>query len=437
MEINIVQEGVKEDPIRSESIDTSNVNTSTIDVDPKEHTYSSPVKSRFEPFDISVVVTPKLEGGHCENDITKEEAMAVSPPHPDHESSVPDIIPNTSTEADVDVKEPRISGVSESSAESSSVPAPSSELLPQTSMKKSAGTISVPAKKPSNLVSNQTSFLPGSKPKTLVPALQLAAKAKEAEAAKALQREAERKRRELESKERSAKPAAIQSVSAHASRPMNSNISKPNFMKSTGGGKQVISSLTTAKASTTTAPSVPKSKGGIIGFIKKTFTPGKEKAPKTPDASKEGSIKENNKPTQEIHSKPSVTSTAKATPQITAPAPPTVSVSVPAPATVSQEKKIETEAPPVVNDEYEIEDRCSSGSDDSGTDDDDKEERRKNTIPDWARGAQLKEALEKQFGFNGHIPMDPDTIFYEVSTCSLEEIFGKFLYLVIICWCTF
>ena len=37
--------------------------------------------------------------------------------------------------------------------------------------------------------------------------------------------------------------------------------------------------------------------------------------------------------------------------------------------------------------------RNSSGSDDSGTDDD-KEDRRKNTIPDWARGAQLKDALE-------------------------------------------
>ena len=47
-------------------------------------------------------------------------------------------------------------------------------------------------------------------------------------------------------------------------------------------------------------------------------------------------------------------------------------------------------------DEYQIEDRDSSGSDDSGTDDE-KEDKRKNTIPDWARGAQLKESLEVCF----------------------------------------
>jgi len=37
--------------------------------------------------------------------------------------------------------------------------------------------------------------------------------------------------------------------------------------------------------------------------------------------------------------------------------------------------------------------RDSSGSEDSGTDDE-RENVRKSTIPDWARGAQLKEALE-------------------------------------------
>jgi hypothetical protein len=36
----------------------------------------------------------------------------------------------------------------------------------------------------------------------------------------------------------------------------------------------------------------------------------------------------------------------------------------------------------------------------------------------------LKDALERQYGLNGHTPMDPDTIFHEVQTCSLEEIFG-------------
>ena len=30
----------------------------------------------------------------------------------------------------------------------------------------------------------------------------------------------------------------------------------------------------------------------------------------------------------------------------------------------------------------------------------------------------------QQYGLNGHTPMDPDLIFHEVQTCSLEEIFG-------------
>ena len=36
-----------------------------------------------------------------------------------------------------------------------------------------------------------------------------------------------------------------------------------------------------------------------------------------------------------------------------------------------------------------------------------------------------KEALERQYGANGHAPIDPDLIFPEVQTCSLEEIFGS------------
>ena len=46
------------------------------------------------------------------------------------------------------------------------------------------------------------------------------------------------------------------------------------------------------------------------------------------------------------------------------------------------------------------------------------------SIPDWARGPMLKEALERQFGLHGQPPADPDSIFTEVTTCSLEEIFG-------------
>ena len=58
-----------------------------------------------------------------------------------------------------------------------------------------------------------------------------------------------------------------------------------------------------------------------------------------------------------------------------------------------------------------------------GTDEESEKDKQKR-IPEWARGQLLKEALEKQYGLNGHIAFDPDSIFTEVQTCSLEEIFG-------------
>jgi len=75
--------------------------------------------------------------------------------------------------------------------------------------------------------------------------------------------------------------------------------------------------------------------------------------------------------------------------------------------------------------EYQIEDRESS-DDESGTDNDEENaNKKKQNVPEWARGAKLKEALERQYGLNGSVPMDPDLIFPEVQkTCSLEEIFG-------------
>ncbi len=76
--------------------------------------------------------------------------------------------------------------------------------------------------------------------------------------------------------------------------------------------------------------------------------------------------------------------------------------------------------------EYQIDDRDDSDSDDSGTDDEGSKKDKKNKmIPDWARGSQLKEALEKQYGLHGHTPVDPDHIFPEIQSCDLEEIFGK------------
>ena len=63
----------------------------------------------------------------------------------------------------------------------------------------------------------------------------------------------------------------------------------------------------------------------------------------------------------------------------------------------------------------------------SGTDEEaegSKKKKEEQSIPDWARGQRLKEALERQYGLAGCAPMDPDLIFPEVQTCSLEEIFG-------------
>ncbi len=68
---------------------------------------------------------------------------------------------------------------------------------------------------------------------------------------------------------------------------------------------------------------------------------------------------------------------------------------------------------------------CSdSDEDDSGTDDEGNQKEK--FIPDWARSVNLKAALSRQLGMiPGTIPFDPDTLFSEVTTCSLEEIFGK------------
>lgn len=66
----------------------------------------------------------------------------------------------------------------------------------------------------------------------------------------------------------------------------------------------------------------------------------------------------------------------------------------------------------------------SSEEGNSDTDDETSEKKQQN-IPDWARGDSLRQALERQYGLGGGVPMDPDAIFPEVQTCSLEEIFGK------------
>lgn len=70
-------------------------------------------------------------------------------------------------------------------------------------------------------------------------------------------------------------------------------------------------------------------------------------------------------------------------------------------------------------------DDSTSDSTEDGQDDAEGGEKKKPYIPEWAKGELLKKALEKQFGLHGGQPMDPDSIFPEVQTCSLEEIFGR------------
>lgn len=67
----------------------------------------------------------------------------------------------------------------------------------------------------------------------------------------------------------------------------------------------------------------------------------------------------------------------------------------------------------------------SSDDDGSGTDDEKEQKNKAQSIPDWARGSKLKEQLERQYGLVPGVPaMDPDSIFPEVVSCDLEEIFG-------------
>lgn len=84
-------------------------------------------------------------------------------------------------------------------------------------------------------------------------------------------------------------------------------------------------------------------------------------------------------------------------------------------------------AAPAEQAEYQIVDGNDSDDSGSGTDDEGESNTKKQqqNIPDWARGDLLKKQLAKQYGLNGNIPMDPDSIFHEVSSCNLEEIFGR------------
>lgn len=71
--------------------------------------------------------------------------------------------------------------------------------------------------------------------------------------------------------------------------------------------------------------------------------------------------------------------------------------------------------------QYQIDDRDDSGSDTGDESDNDQQ-----SVPDWAKQPKLRQALERQYGLIPGVPaVDPDTLFPDVQTCVLEEIFGR------------
>jgi hypothetical protein len=415
------------------------------------NSFVSPEKSSFQPFDISVVdeSAPAISQ---ESDIqaSADDCMVISPAksaEQDSSSSPTDEV--VDADAVDDKTSANWSPVSESSCGASSVP--SETIVSQIA---ALPLPPPPQKKPLNLVSSvQTSFLPGTKAKPIIPSLQKAAILKDQEAAKALQREAERKKKEMEKK---CLVQKVPSVPTSMVGPSNVGIGTvksaglptgmSGIMKSSVLPTKLASTISTTAVANTGKPTlsapapapVPAAtkpvKTGLFGLLKKTFTPNKTvppvsisapaPVPKEGDSSVADSAQESIPPktlfaTVDVESTIGL-STAQ---MVSATAPPVASVVSMGGGAVKEQKE-EPMMSPERAEQYPIDDGDSSGSD-SGTDDEDKEDRKKNQIPQWARGNDLKEALERQFGFHGHTPVDPDTIFFEVSTCNLEEIFGQ------------
>jgi hypothetical protein len=89
-----------------------------------------------------------------------------------------------------------------------------------------------------------------------------------------------------------------------------------------------------------------------------------------------------------------------------------------------EQQKLQAAAAAVPKEEvivsYEISDKEEEG-DDSSDDESRKRARALKPKPDWVKRAELDQALKEQYGPNGR---DPDTIFTDVETCDLEEIFA-------------
>mmetsp|Transcript_23188 Transcript_23188/g.34819 ORF Transcript_23188/g.34819 Transcript_23188/m.34819 type:complete len:420 (-) Transcript_23188:124-1383(-) len=88
----------------------------------------------------------------------------------------------------------------------------------------------------------------------------------------------------------------------------------------------------------------------------------------------------------------------------------------------SLKKKMQSARSPM--DTYEMSDREGSDSESDSESDSDDEAKPKKRVPNWARSVNLVAALEKQYS-TGPDRIDPDTIFPEVESCNLEEIFDQ------------
>lgn len=115
------------------------------------------------------------------------------------------------------------------------------------------------------------------------------------------------------------------------------------------------------------------------------------------------------------------TTTTTATASAPAPAPAATAAAAVAPASKPKYAGMG------IGESYAISDREESSDEDYDSDGGNGEKGGKGAVkrvPDWAKGPALREALESQF--NKKQKVDPDTIFPEVRTCDLEEIFKSY-----------
>ena len=322
------------------------------------------------------------------------------------------------------------------------------------------GAQRVLTKKPVNLAAHTTSFLPTAIRKPQVSALEKAKKLREEEEAKMREKELERKKREVE-KERLKKIREDEEKEKNKPttktgafiRPILSNVSKLPVKQPTQTNAQ---------------PVAPAPSRTLISALKSMFSPSAKSKQSQPALVPENRFAEvglgvpaqitqaapvnSSVPIVEASTFVTSSSSIDSTQIATSPELAQTNVASLSESEISvvsnPDRPLQAVLPEVIsdvpqssvsgsaeddgeeeeeetNDGIQIPDRESS--DGSDTEDDEEgggEAKASCNIPEWARGAPLKEALTKQFGLDGGFPVNPDTIFAEVQTCNLEEIFG-------------